>query len=408
MAKAVAKPIPLRAGRWSAHPRSKGNFVYSFDGSIPFDIISSYEHILLQPFHGSGQLRPSLGWTRLLAHGVPIMDNGGMVFGPDALMEEIKTLEGLDKIYFAMPPRWLKPVERVQGPYSTVTFAISDPDGTLTDTLLRNRLALFGKEIMVRRWIDKPALVQCSHCHALGHSKVSKSCPLGKDSVKCYICGGTHRSEEHDQHCTQNHAVAGLCDCPLRCLSCQITGHNCRDHRCPARELFRPKVPRKAGKAKERGVAANATRMAEASAPEREPNTMEDQQSFPRPPSPRPPSPLPQNATRAQKTAHRNQTYKYFMNNVYRQDEETPRGDYVDEDEPMGSEDDPFRNFLPDEAQDGVNYVAGEYDYCYPETPGSQPTAAGSRLNEPNNHPREPGRHSPSRPFGGADTANHE
>jgi len=39
MAKAVAKPIWLRAGRWSIHPRSKGNFVFSFDGCIPFDVI---------------------------------------------------------------------------------------------------------------------------------------------------------------------------------------------------------------------------------------------------------------------------------------------------------------------------------------------------------------------------------
>ena len=63
MAKAVANPIPLRAGRWSVHPRSKGNFVFSFNGHIPFDIISSYEHLLLEPFQGTGQLCPSLGWT---------------------------------------------------------------------------------------------------------------------------------------------------------------------------------------------------------------------------------------------------------------------------------------------------------------------------------------------------------
>ncbi|KAF8500745.1 hypothetical protein F5888DRAFT_1298123 [Russula emetica] len=39
MAKVVAKPIPLRAGRWSIHPRSKGNFVFSFDGCLTFDVI---------------------------------------------------------------------------------------------------------------------------------------------------------------------------------------------------------------------------------------------------------------------------------------------------------------------------------------------------------------------------------
>jgi Endonuclease-reverse transcriptase len=54
IAKAVAKPIPLRAGRWSINPQSKGNFVFSFDGCIPFNMIMSYKHILLGPFHGSG------------------------------------------------------------------------------------------------------------------------------------------------------------------------------------------------------------------------------------------------------------------------------------------------------------------------------------------------------------------
>ena len=42
MKKVVAKPIPLRAGRWSINPRSKGNFVYSFDGNIPFDKLQAY------------------------------------------------------------------------------------------------------------------------------------------------------------------------------------------------------------------------------------------------------------------------------------------------------------------------------------------------------------------------------
>ena len=190
MARAVAKPIPLRAGRWSIHPRSKGNFVYSFDGNIPFDVITSYEHILLQPFHGTGQLRPSLGWTRLLAHGVPLTDNDGLVFDSEALMEEVKLLPGLRKAHFSMAPRWLKPLQRISGLYTSITFAISDPDGVFASALLKSRATLFGKEVTIERWIDKPALIQCSHCHALGHTKASRICPLGKDSVKCFICGG--------------------------------------------------------------------------------------------------------------------------------------------------------------------------------------------------------------------------
>ena len=144
-------------------------------------------------------------------------------------------MPGLKKAHFAMPPRWLKLVKQIDSPYSSVTFAISDPDGAITSTLLKGQAALFRKEVTIQRWVDKPLLVQCSHCHALGHTKISRACPLGKDSVKCYKCGGAHLSEKHDQHCPRKHAIAGLCDCNhFKCINCHKTGHNCKDKQCPA------------------------------------------------------------------------------------------------------------------------------------------------------------------------------
>src|SRR6267154_5944896 len=267
MGKTVPNPIPLRAGHWSVQQHSKGNFVYSFDGNIPFDLIESYERILLAPFHGTGKLSPSMGWTRLLAHGVPVFDENWFASGPEVLLKEVKTMPGLKKAHFAMPPRWLKPVDRIESDYSMITFAISDPDGTTTSTLLRGRAALFGKEVEIQRWVNKPVLVQCSHCHMLGHIKTSRACPLGKDSVKCYICGGSHQLEAHSQKCPRKHAVAGICDCRhFKCLNCHNVGHNCRDTRCPARDLFRPRAICKHRRPKNNGKDREW-------APEREPST---------------------------------------------------------------------------------------------------------------------------------------
>jgi hypothetical protein len=251
MARAVAKPIPLRAGRWSIHPRSKGNFVYSFEGDIPFSLIQSYKRLLLDPFFGSGELCPSMGWTRFLVHGVPIWDEENFGnFTSEAILEEVRTMPGLKKATFAMQPRWLKPLDNVESLYSSITFALSDPSGKTTSTLLNGRAALFGKEVTVRKWVDKPALIQCSRCHALGHNRSSKTCQLSKDSVKCYKCGLAHRSESHDQHCSRKHAVAGICDCQnFKCLNCHNRGHNCRDVRCPARDLYRTKGGKGKGRA---------------------------------------------------------------------------------------------------------------------------------------------------------------
>jgi hypothetical protein len=163
------------------------------------------------------------------------MDDDDTIFGPDTLFQEAKMMPGLKKATFAMEPRWLKPLDSINTPYSSITFMISDPNGLITSTLIKGRAVMFGKEIKIQKWINKPAPVQCSHCHALGHNKASKACALRKDSVKCYKCRGTHSADAHDQWCPKKHVVAGICDCKhYKCLNCHNAGHHCRDVRCPA------------------------------------------------------------------------------------------------------------------------------------------------------------------------------
>ena len=250
MAKTLLNPIPKKAGRWSIQPHSKGNFIYSFNGHIPFDIISSYEHILLEPFHSSGQLCPSLGWTWLLAHSVPFTNNEGSVFKADKLQVEVRMLPRLKKVYFAMLPRWLKLVNTINSPYVTITFTISDPDGSIIGALMKGRSALFGKEVVIEKWIDKLPLIQCLRCYRLKHLRNLKACPFNKDSVKCHICGGAHKSDEHNQRCPCRHVVSGTCDCTTyKCLNCHRLGHYCHEERCPTQALFHLQNTRCVGKA---------------------------------------------------------------------------------------------------------------------------------------------------------------
>ena len=171
----MAKPIRLKAGHWSFGPNSRGNYVYVLDGLVPFDTARKYEKFLLQPFSG-GQLCPTLGWTHFLAHGVPALDENDQVFGPNLLNQELRQISGLNKVHFTLPPCWLRPVERISGSYSSIMFAVSDPDGSISSSLLLGRHALFGKEVCIEKWVDKPTLVQCSRCHSLGHNAASKAC----------------------------------------------------------------------------------------------------------------------------------------------------------------------------------------------------------------------------------------
>ena len=72
--------------------------------------------------------------------------------------------------------------------------------------------------------------MQCPRCHALGHIKTSRACQLGKDSAKCYICGGAHQSETHDRKCLENiRSQASATAATLSASNCNKTGHDCRD-----------------------------------------------------------------------------------------------------------------------------------------------------------------------------------
>jgi hypothetical protein len=252
MARAVAKPLPIISGRWSSGARSKGNFVFTMRGQVDFAFIQTFEHFLTGPFPGGAQLCPNQGWTKLLAHGVPVMDNEDSVFGPDDLLQEVRTMQGLRSVYFSSLPRWIKPVWQMQSSYTSLTFAFSDPDGSITKQLLKGKQALFGKQVQIERWIDKPLLVQCGRCHTLGHTASSKSCRLPPDSVKCYICGKGHLADAHDRECTKSkqHKTAGTCDCRLQCLICNKIGHHAKERVCPARDGYRSRRPRLNNKGK--------------------------------------------------------------------------------------------------------------------------------------------------------------
>lgn len=92
-----------------------------------------------------------MGWTHFLVHGVPVWDDYDIVFGPQSILQQTMTLPGLKKAVFAMQPRWLRPVGSLNAAYSSITFAVSDPDSVITSALLNNRAALFRKEVTVQK-----------------------------------------------------------------------------------------------------------------------------------------------------------------------------------------------------------------------------------------------------------------
>ncbi|KAH9985478.1 hypothetical protein BJV74DRAFT_886250 [Russula compacta] len=60
-------------------------------------------------------------------------------------------MTSLHKVYFSTPPHWVKPVGSISTHYSSLTFAFSNPDGSIAKALMTNQQALFGKRVTIER-----------------------------------------------------------------------------------------------------------------------------------------------------------------------------------------------------------------------------------------------------------------
>jgi len=59
-------------------------------------------------------------------------------------------------------PAWVRRPEDITGDTSSISFAFIDRDGSITQTMKKAHLAMFGKPITFAKWVSRPPLTQCS------------------------------------------------------------------------------------------------------------------------------------------------------------------------------------------------------------------------------------------------------
>jgi len=238
-AERIAKnSITLLHGRWSINPKSH-NFVYTIAGNIPYDFIYTFRNALIGPLQ-VGDLVPNKGWTYAQLRNVPTSDSDGVVFSPDTLLNEIRRNAAFANTIFCTAPHWqANPANVANYPSSTVTMAYVDETGTQTEAAKRGGIYMFNTQVRFVPTGDHPSITQCGRCHEIGHHTDTPACPLPKNAVRCYICGGSHIGTQHSFHCTGPHKTAGKCDCGFKCLLCKGK-HHARARNCPVRGGFPP------------------------------------------------------------------------------------------------------------------------------------------------------------------------
>ena len=232
-------PIQILAGRWSGSVKRTGNFIFTIRGQVNFPLIASYSRFLLAPFPGS-ELAPSGNWTWAQLRGVPIWDENDIAHSQEELMKALRANPAFEEAIITTVPRWQIPIERLSGDAGTVVFSYCDPDESITRQAREDHIFLFGSYAKFTISPSRPALIQCSRCHQLGHARNSRACRVPAEALICFKCGGPHRSEHHSRECRRVHRDVGICDCPLKCILCGDNGHHARDSKCPKRTEFAP------------------------------------------------------------------------------------------------------------------------------------------------------------------------
>jgi hypothetical protein len=115
----------------------------------------------------------------------------------------------------------------------------ADPDGAILRKIRSQKIFMFGSEVSVRTWRDKPLLRQCARCYKLDHS--TARCPKSKDL--CVECGSsTHLSSEHRARCAQCKGLEAHIECThQKCCNCGGS-HRSDSADCPERRKYRSPV----------------------------------------------------------------------------------------------------------------------------------------------------------------------
>ena len=232
------QPLKLLKGRWSTTAEKTGNFVYTVVGDVPFTYIASFNKWLCAPFPG-GDLVAIRSWKWAQLRGVLLTDDTGTVWEPAQLEEHLRENPMFSDCVLSVVPHWFHNPHTLKAATSTVLFAYEDVNGARTQAALHHGVAMFGYSVKFVLSGDKPSLIQCARCYAIGHRDGSPECRVPLSEVRCVRCGGKHDTRDHDFECAAlTHERAGTCNCTFPCLLCGKTGHNARSRSCPKRGDF--------------------------------------------------------------------------------------------------------------------------------------------------------------------------
>lgn len=219
----------------------QGNCIIHFPAGTSAERVSRHADILAEVCSAGKKVEVSrdIPWSKVVIGGVMIKEFFGGATHTDAqLSDALKVNDAIQKLNIVQSVRWVKRESELDGVYSSVSFAFEDPDGTRYSQLSKQKLFMFGSQVSIRLWRDKPRLQQCIRCHGFSHT--TRGCQAEK--ARCGVCSSVKHSEpDHRKSCTDPECSSAPAETACTHFYCYICnknggkGHRPGSAECPAR-----------------------------------------------------------------------------------------------------------------------------------------------------------------------------
>jgi phage baseplate assembly protein W len=241
-----SKHLRVVSVKWN----SSGNCIVCTKSDQKAAELAKYQDRFIHLFDtGPGTIvREDKRWFKILVNGVRtgMLDPLPGLYSPETIHAELcANNPDYANLNIIAPPRWMRTKEELRfQAHSSIMFATDDEEKA--NRLLKEvrTLAVFGRNAFLRKYSDRPPVVQCKKCWAFGHYATVCS----KTEPRCRLCGNKHDESTHGENCTQCRAIReseGMdtdeqiaCSHDLRCVNCkdqQDNKHAADARRCPER-----------------------------------------------------------------------------------------------------------------------------------------------------------------------------
>ncbi|KAG9119531.1 hypothetical protein FRC07_005406 [Ceratobasidium sp. 392] len=155
-----------------AHWNRSGNLVVSFPHGTSDSVLSAITPTIRSVLELPSQtvISRDTPWAKYMVSSVPARADAKSPVHPEAdVMASFLLNPAIKDLKITRSPRWIRNPASIIGAHSSFTFSFEDPDGSVSRSLAKSHLFIFGAPVHLKRWTDKP-LAKRSQTQKMGPS----------------------------------------------------------------------------------------------------------------------------------------------------------------------------------------------------------------------------------------------